>query len=62
MFLLKPCITHSCRWTEAEKEDNDFCIDGTTYTDEDGMTYCNTKSENEEAMVEVQFVEEECER
>ena len=62
MFLLKPCITHSCRWTEAEKEDNDFCIDGTTYTDEDGMTYCNTKSENEEAMVEVQCVEEECER
>ena len=25
------------------------------------MTYCNTKSENEEAMVEVQCVEEECE-
>ena len=55
MFLL----THSCRWTEAEKEDNDFCIDGATYTDEDGMTYCNTNSEDEEEMVEVQCVEEE---
>ena len=55
MFLL----THSCRWTEAEKEDNDYCNDGATYTDEDGMTYCNTNSEVEEEMVEVQCVEEE---
>ena len=55
MFLL----THICRWTEAEKEDNDFCIDGATYTDDDGMTYCNTNSEDEEEMVEVQCVEEE---
>ena len=57
MFLL----THSCRWTEAEKEDNNFCNDGATYTDEDGMTYCNTNSEDEEEMVEVQCVEEDCE-
>ena len=62
MFLLKPYRMHSFRWTEAEKDDNDFCNDGATYTDEDGITYWNTKSENEEAMVEVQFVEEECER
>ena len=55
MFLL----THYCRWTEAEKEDNDFCNDGATYTDEDGMTFCNTNSDDEDEMVEVQCVEEE---
>ena len=51
----------SCRWTEEEKKENDFCKDGVTLTGRDGLTYCHSNAEDAEEE-EVQCVaDDECE-
>ena len=44
----------SCRWTQTEKEENDFCLEDITYTDQDGNTHCVEKDSDE--TVEVQCI------
>ena len=45
------------RWTEDEKEENNFCLDGMTFIDKDGMTHCMNK--NSDNTVEVKCVDDE---
>ena len=45
------------RWTEDEKEENNFCLDGMTFIDKDGMTHCMNK--NSDKTVEVKCVDDE---
>ena len=45
-----PKIIHSplsYRWTQTEKEENDFCLEDITYTDQDGNTHCVEKDSDE---------------
>ena len=44
----------SCRWTQTEKEENDYCLEDITYTDQDGNTHCVEKDSDE--TVEVQCI------
>ena len=37
----------SCRWTQTEKEENDYCLEDITYTDQDGNTHCVEKDSDE---------------
>ena len=40
-----------CRWTQAEKDDNDDCRESVTLIDEDGEKHCFEKDSEEEAVV-----------
>ena len=40
-----------CRWTQAEKDDNDECRESMTLIDEDGEKHCFEKDSEEEADV-----------
>ena len=50
-------LSYYYRWTEDEKEENNFCLDGMTFIDKDGMTHCMNK--NSDKTVEVKCVDDE---
>ena len=46
-----------CRWTQAEKDENDQCKESMTLIDEDGETHCFEKDSDE--TVEVKCMEDD---